>query len=109
MHCQFAYLVPNRALWVPYGWRCIVLTRSTLHHSHALYVPYINTRMLMTCPLKEEIIAYGKRANQEWGHIMGQEPCASLAGEAQAWLEKVASMEDVASSIMPVTSRAIED
>ena len=65
--------------------------------------------MLMTSPLKDYIIAYSKRANQEWGHIMEQEPCASLASEAQAWLDKVASMEGVASSIMPVTPRAIED
>ena len=40
---------------------------------------------------------------------MGQEPCVSLATEAQTWLDKVATLEDVTKTVVPVSPRAIED
>ena len=48
-HCQFANLIAGRALWVPYGWRCLVLSRTITSHSHALHIPYVNARMLLAC------------------------------------------------------------
>ena len=40
---------------------------------------------------------------------MGQEPRVLLATEAQTWLGKVATLEDVTKTVVPVTPRAIED
>ena len=45
-HSLFAKIVPGRELLVPYGWRCILVTREQLSHSHALHILYINTRTL---------------------------------------------------------------
>ena len=108
-HSLFAKIVPGRALWVPYGWRCILVTREQLSHSHALHIPYINTRMLCSSLLKVEILNFAKRANREWGDIMAQEPCVSLANEAEHWLDKVSTVEYVAASPMHDTPMAIED
>ena len=86
-----------------------MLTRSAMSHSHVLYIPCISTRMVFAATLKDDILSYAKRANQEWGEIMGQEPYVSLANEAPTWLDKVAMVEDVATTVMPVAPRAIED
>ncbi len=94
-HCQFAQLTPGRALWVPYGWRSILVSRTAMSHSHALYIPYVNTRMLMTCSIKEEVITIANLAMQEWAKLMKQELCTSLAKEATSWLEQVSVMRDI--------------
>ena len=65
--------------------------------------------MVFASPLTNDILNFAKRANQEWGEIMGQEPCVSLATEAQTWLDKVATLEDVTKTVVPVSPRAMED
>jgi hypothetical protein len=56
-----------------------------------------------------EILNFAKRANREWGDIMAQEPCVSLANEAEHWLDKVSTVEYVAASPTLDTPMAIED
>ena len=85
------------------------MTREQLSHSHALHIPYINTRMLCSSLLKVEILNFAKRANREWGEIMVQEPRVSLANEAEHWLDKVSTVEYVAASPTLDTPMAIED
>ena len=65
--------------------------------------------MLCGALYKEYIVAYARRANQEWAELMQTEPCISMAMEAQTWLDKVITFEDVPSKSMPITPRAIED
>ncbi len=77
--------------------KCILVTREQPQHSHVLHIPYINTRTLCSSLLKVEILNFAKRANREWGDIMGQEPCVSLSNEAEHWLDKVSTVESVGS------------
>ena len=56
-----------------------------------------------------EILNFAKRANCEWGEIMGQEPCVSLANAAEHWFDKVSTVEYVAASPVLDTPMAIED
>ena len=65
-HCLYAELLPGRALWVPYGWRRVLLTRTAASISHVLHIPYVCTRMLQTATFKAEIVAFAKQATQEW-------------------------------------------
>ena len=65
--------------------------------------------MLSSSLLNLEILNFAKRANREWGHIMAQEPCVSLAEEADHWFDKVSTVEYVAASPMFDTPMAIED
>ena len=109
-HCLCAELLPGRALWAPYGWRCVLLTPSATSISHALHIPYVCTRMLQTAASKDEIVAFAKQATQDWRNTMGREPCLSLAKEAQEWLGKVATLEEECLDGAPATPlRAIED
>ena len=80
-----------------------------MSHSHVLYNSCINTPMVCASPLTNDILNFAKRANREWGDIMGQEPCVSLANEAEHWLGKVSTVEYVAASPMHDTPMAIED
>ena len=106
--CLFAELVPGRALWVPYGWRSVLLTRTQVHYSHALHIPCVSARMLQASACKHNIITIAKQAMQECGRSMG-EPCLSLAKEAGDWLNKVATLEDDIVETSRVTLMAIED
>ena len=108
-HCEFAQLKPGRALWVPYGWRTILLSRSPMTHSHALYIPYVNTRMLMTCSLKDEVLGFAKCAMEDWAKHMKQDMCFALSKEALTWLDIVAALNEIPHNAMPVTPRALED
>ena len=65
--------------------------------------------MVFASPLTKDMLTFAMRAKQDWGEIMGQEPCVSLATEAQTWLGKVATQEDVTKTVVPVSPRAIED
>ena len=64
-HCLFVELVTGRALWVPYGWLCVLLSRTAMYISHVLHVPYVCTRMLQAAACKDEIVAFAKLATQE--------------------------------------------
>ena len=109
-HCLYAELLPGRALWVPYGWRRVLLTRTATSISHVLHIPYVCTRMLQTATFKAEIVAFAKQATQEWSSTMGRKPCLSLAKEAQERLGKVTTLEDEHVDAAPVTPlSAIED
>ena len=108
-HCLFAQFVPDRAIWIPYGWTCIPVARELLAHSHVFHIPYINTRMLCSSSLNVDIVNFARRANHDWGDIMGQEPRVSLAKEAEHWLDKVSTVEYVAVSPMLDTPMATED
>jgi hypothetical protein len=74
-HGLFADLVPDTALWVPYGWRCVLLTRTQTELSHVLHVPYVCSRMIHASPMQEYIVEFANRATQEWGTLMGCDPC----------------------------------
>jgi hypothetical protein len=108
-HCEFAQLKPDRALWVPYGWRTILLSRCPMTHSHALYIPYVNTRMLMTCSLKDEVLGFAKCAMEDWAKHMKQDMCFALSKEALTWLDTVAALNEIPHNAMTVTPRALED
>jgi len=108
-HCEFATLTPGRALWVPYGWRCILVPRTTSSHSHVLHIPYVNARMLLACPLKEEVIAFAKNSTREWSVLMNMPHCVATAREAELWLDKVGTLEDTASQSVTLDMPAIED
>jgi hypothetical protein len=107
-HCLFAELLPGRALWIPYGWRCVLLTRAQLSVSHALHIPYVSTRMLQASACKNDIITFAEQAMQERGSSMG-EPCLSFAEEAVVWLNMVGTLEDELVNPSPVTPIGIED
>ena len=85
------------------------MARELLAHSHVLHIPHINTRMLCSSSLKVDIVNFARRANHDWGDIMGQEPCVSLAKDAEHWLDNVSTVEYVAASPMLDTPMAIED
>ena len=108
-HCLFAQVVPGRAIWILYGWTCILVARELLAHSHVLHLPYINTRMLFSSSLTVDIDNFARRGNHDWGKIMEQEPRVSLANEAEHWLDKVSTVEYVAASPTLDTPMAIED
>ena len=109
-HCLYAELLPGQALWVPYGWRCVLLTRTGTAISHVLHVPYVCTRMLQTNAVKHDIVAFAKQATQEWSDTMACEPCLSLGKETLQWLDKVDTLEVDRYDPAPTTPvRAIED
>ncbi|WP_353239605.1 hypothetical protein [Limnohabitans sp.] len=108
-HCLFADLVPGRALWVPYGWRCILLTRTPNDESHVLHVPYVCARMVQEAAKKDDIVAFAKQAVVEWANTMSNEACLTLAKEAKTWLEKVATPEIKRAQSPTVEQMAIED
>ena len=110
-HALLAELLPGRALWVPYGWRCILLTRSQMDVSHALHIPYVSARMLHASAMKDAIVEFAKEATHEWGAIMACEPCLSMAKEALAWLDDMGTMDTSELQVQPSsdTPRAIED
>ena len=108
-HCQFANLIAGRGLWVPYGWRCLLLSRTITSHSHALHISYVNARMLLASPVKDEIIAFARNATREWSVHMNVPHCLATAKEADTWLDKVATNEDVAPSAFAVAVPAFED
>ena len=66
--CLFADLVPGTAEWVPYVWRCVLLTRTQTELSHVLHVSYVCSRMIHAFPMKEYIVDFANRATQEWVH-----------------------------------------
>ena len=107
-HCLFAELLPGCALWIPYGWRCILVTRTQVQYSHVFHIPYVSTRMLQESQSKNYMIIFAKQAMHGWGSGMG-EPCLSLAKEANEWLSQVATLEDEVSPPAAVTSMAIAD
>ena len=107
-HCLFAELLPGRALWIPYGWRCILVTRTQMQYSHVLHIPYVSTRMLQENQSKNDIIIFAKQAMHEWGSGMG-EPCLSLAKEANEWLSQAATLEDEVPPPAAVTAMAVDD
>jgi hypothetical protein len=59
--------------------------------------------------MKVDIVNFARRANHEWGEIMGQEPCLSLAKEAEHWLDNASTLEYVAASPMLDAPMAIEE
>ena len=73
-NCLFAELVPGHALWVPYGWRCVLLTRTATTISHVLHIPYACTRMLQAAASKKDILVFAKQATADWSSSMGCEP-----------------------------------
>ena len=107
-HFLFAELLPGRALWIPYGWRRMLVTRTQMQYSRVLHIPYLPTLMLQENQSKKDIITFAKQAMHEWGSGMG-EPCLSLAKEANEWLIQVATLEDEVPSPAAVTAMAIED
>ncbi len=55
---QFVTLEPGHALWVPYGWLLMSLSRApTDTPFQVVYLPYLSSRMLMTCTHKDHVIA----------------------------------------------------
>jgi len=108
-HCLFADLVPGNALWVPYGWICVLLTRTLMDLSHALHVPYVCSRMIHDCPMKQQIVEFAKRATQEWGTLMGCNPCLSMSREALAWLSSLTPLTSCSNADAAITLQAIED
>ena len=73
------------------------MARELLAHSHVLHIPYI------------DIVNFARRASHDWGEIMGQEPCLSLAKEAEHWFDKVSTLEYVAASPKLDAPMAIAD
>ena len=108
-HCLFADLVPGRALWVPYGWRCILLTRTPNDESHVLHVPYVCARMVQDATKKDDIVAFAKQAVVEWANTMSNEARLTLAKEAKTWLEEVATPAIKRAQSPTVEQMAIED
>ena len=46
----------GRGLWGGYGWGWFFVSRKGGANSNALYIPYVNTRMLMKRSFKYEVI-----------------------------------------------------
>ena len=107
--CLFADLTPGYALWIPYGWRCVLLTRTNLSVSHVLHIPYVCTRMLRAAHRSEEIVEYAMQAAHDWASNMGVEPCVSLAKEVVAWLAKFGTSDAGTPECAPATPMALED
>ena len=107
-HCLLAELLPGRALWIPYGWRCVLVTRTQMQYSHVLHMPSVSTRMLQENQSNNDIITFAKQAMHEWGSGMG-EPCLSLAKEANEWLSQAATLEDEVPPLAAVTAMPLED
>ena len=74
-HCIFAELVPGRALWIPYGWRCVLLTRTQMSVSHALHIPYVSTRMLQASACKNEILRVPSRPCRNGAAVWASHAC----------------------------------
>ncbi|MFM7986907.1 MAG: hypothetical protein ACKPKO_47095, partial [Candidatus Fonsibacter sp.] len=91
--CLVADLMPGKALWVPYGWRCVLLTRTHMALSHALRVPYVCSRMIHASAMKDRGVEYAKRVVHDWGTMMGSGPCLSMSREALAWVENLDTIE----------------
>ena len=108
-HCLFAELVPGSALWVPYGWRCVLLTWTQTELSHVLHVPYVCSRMILASPMKDFTVDFAKRATHEWGTQMGSDPCLSMSREAVAWLDNLDTTDTSDHGHCGVTLQAIED
>ena len=77
--------------------------------SHTLYIPYVNTRMLMTCSLKYEVLGFAKCAMEVRAKHMKQDVCFALSKEALTWLDIVAALNEIPPNAMLVTPRALED
>ena len=101
-------LNPGRALWVPYGWRCILVSRTTSSHSHVLHSPYVNARMLLASPFKEDITC-ADSSKREWSVHTHMPHCVATAREAELWLDKVGTLEDTAVQSVTLDIPAIED
>ena len=108
-HCVFAELEPGTALWVPYGWRCVLLTRTQTELSHILHVPYVCSRMILSSATKDETLEFAKRATQEWGTFMQSDVCMSMSREAVAWLDNLDTTETTDHGDCQITLKAIED
>ena len=108
-HCLFADVTPGCALWIPYGWRCVLLTRTNLSVSHVLHIPYVCTRMLRAAHRCDDILDYAMQAAHDWASHMGMEPCVSLAKEYVAWLAKFGTSVSGTPECAPATPMALED
>jgi hypothetical protein len=96
-------------LWVPYGWRCISLTRTAKYESHVPHVPSVCARMVKEAANKDDIVAFAKQVAVEWANTMSNEACLTLAKEAKTWLEKVVTPEIMRAQSATVEQMAIED
>ena len=85
----FANIEVCHALWVPYGWRCILMSRSTSSICHALHIPYVSAKMVVTSPRKGTLVTLAKVAMHEWSSLKNTEQAFSWAHEAMTWLDKV--------------------
>ena len=108
-HCLFADVTPGCALWIPYGWRCVLLTRTNLSVSHVLHIPYVCTRMLRAAHRCDDILDYAMQAAHDWASHMGMEPCVSLAKESVAWLAKFGTSISGTPECALATPMALED
>ena len=60
-------------------------------------------------PMQEYIVEFANRAAQEWGTLMGCDPCLSMSREALAWLENLDTTDTTDHGDCAVTLKAVED
>ena len=108
-HCLFADITPGYALWILYGWRCVLLTRTNLSVSHVLHIPYVCTRMLRASRRSEEILQYATQAAHDSATHMGVHLYVSFAKECVAWLAKFSTSEAGTPDCAPATAMALQN
>ena len=91
---QFATLPPGRAMWVPYGWRCVLMARDVDSTCHALRVPYVCAKMAASSSLEDDMVTLAKVAMSLWAEAKNTDSGFAMSCEALAWLEKVSPIDD---------------
>jgi hypothetical protein len=108
-HCLFADITPAYALWIPYGWRCVLLTRTILSVITFLHIPFVQTRMLRASRRSEQILQYAMQAAHDSATNMGLRLYVSFANECVAWLAKFGTSDAGTLDCAPATPMRLEN
>ena len=108
-HCLFADITPAYALWIPYGWRCVLFHTYNLVRYHVLHIPFVQTRMLRASRRSEQILQYAMQAAHDSATHMGVHLYVSFAKECVAWLAKFSTSDAGTPDCAPATAMALEN
>lgn len=92
-HVQHAELTPGQAVWIPYGWQCILIAAATTGQPEpdrlaVLYAPFINGQLASACPQKGGVISYTAEFVRRQ-MAAGNKPWVNLGQQYLEWLRSV--------------------